>query len=353
MSLEPMSAKPSSRPQMPAGLPMDAHRFCVAPMMDCTDRHCRYLMRLMSRGTRLYTEMVTAAAIMRGNDPDRFLGFDPVEHPLALQLGGSDTRQLADAARLAAARGYSEINLNVGCPSDRVTSGRFGACLMAEPHLVADCVKSMRDAVDIPVTVKTRIGIDDMDSDAHLDAFIATVAAAGCETFIIHARKAWLQGLSPKQNREIPPLNYARVYKLKRTFSDLTIVLNGGLKTPAAALAALTGDDGTALDGVMLGRAPYEAPYMLAEVDPLFFGKTLAAPNRATVVEAYIAYAGTAISGHTRPHHVLRHIVGLFHGCANARQWRQAVSRVGQGDGELAGLVTIARRLDERLALAA
>jgi tRNA-dihydrouridine synthase A len=179
----------------------DSHRFCVAPMMDYTDRHCRYLMRLLSRRTRLYTEMVTSAALIRGKDPQRFLTFDDTEHPVALQLGGSDPAQLAQAARMAEDRGYDEVNLNVGCPSDRVTSGRFGACLMAEPALVADCVKAMLDAVGIPVTVKTRIGIDDLDSDQHLDAFIATVAGTGCETFIIHARKAWLQGLSPKENR--------------------------------------------------------------------------------------------------------------------------------------------------------
>ena len=329
------------------------HLFCVAPMMDCTDRHCRTLMRLLSRYTRLYTEMVTAAAIVRGTDPHRFLAFNPAEHPLALQLGGSDPAQLAQAARMAVSYGYDEINLNVGCPSDRVTSGRFGACLMAEPNLVADCVKAMRDAVSIPVTVKTRIGIDDMDSDAHLDAFITTVAAAGCDTFIIHARKAWLNGLSPKENREIPPLNYPRVHKLKRSFPQLRIILNGGLKTLDTAHAALRDTDGTVLDGAMLGRAPYDTPYMLAEVDRVFFGAATPAPRRHEVVAQYIDYAQQVIAAGLRPHHVLRHMIGLFHGCAKARSWRQTVARLGQDGGDLHELVTLARTLDERESLAA
>ena len=331
----------------------DTHLFCVAPMMDCTDRHCRYLMRLLSRHTRLYTEMVTAAAIVRGSDPQRFLAFDPAEQPLALQLGGSDPSQLAQAARLATQYGYDEINLNVGCPSDRVTSGRFGACLMAEPSLVADCVKAMRDAVSIPVTVKTRIGIDDMDSDTHLDAFITTVAAAGCDTFIIHARKAWLNGLSPKENREIPPLNYPRVHKLKRSFPQLRIILNGGLKTVDAAHAALTDADGTALDGAMLGRAPYDTPYMLAEVDSTLFASSTPMPRRSDVVERYVAYAQRTIAQGLRPHHVLRHMIGLFHGSANARRWRQTVARLGQEGGDLHELVTLAQTLDEHQAMAA
>jgi len=320
-------------------------------MMDCTDRHCRYLMRLLSRRALLYTEMVTAQALVRGSDPRRFLALHPSEHPVALQLGGSDPQQLATAARLGEAWGYDEINLNVGCPSDRVTSGRFGACLMAEPILVADCVRAMRDAVTIPVTVKTRIGIDDLDSAAHLDHFITTVAAAGCETFIIHARKAWLQGLSPKQNREIPPLNYERVYALKRSFPDLTIILNGGLKTPTTAFDAITRDG--RLDGAMLGRAPYDAPYILAEVDHLFFGDTAPAISRANAVTAYVAYAIRAIAEGARPHHVLRHMVGLFHGCANARTWRQTVARIGQSGSDPHELLELARSLEEGLSLAA
>jgi tRNA-dihydrouridine synthase A len=322
-------------------------------MMDYTDRHCRFLMRLLSRRTRLYTEMVTAAAIVRGNDPARFLAFHEAEQPLALQLGGSDPVQLATAARMAEDWGYDEINLNVGCPSDRVTSGRFGACLMAEPDLVATCVAAMRDAVKIPVTVKTRIGIDDMDSDAHLDAFIGTVAATGCDTFIIHARKAWLQGLSPKENREIPPLNYGRVHALKRSFPQLKLILNGGLKTPQSALASLKDEDGTTLDGVMLGRAPYDTPYMLAEIDGLFFGDPAPMPERAAVAEAYVAYALDAVKGHTRMHNVLRHIINLFHGCANARTWRQTVARIGQEASDPRPLIALARQLEEQRELAA
>ena len=331
----------------------DSYRFCIAPMMDCTDRHCRYLMRLLTRRARLYTEMITAAAIVRGGDPRRFLAFDPAEHPLALQLGGSDPGQLAEAARRAEAWGYDEINLNVGCPSDRVTSGRFGACLMAEPELVAACVRAMRDAVGIPVTVKTRIGIDDLDTDQHLDAFIAAVAAGGCDTFIIHARKAWLQGLSPKENREIPPLNYERVFKLKRSFPGLTFVLNGGLKTTTAALATLSADNGIVLDGVMLGRAPYDTPYMLAEVDRMFFGVMTPLPSRTAVVAAYVAYAHGAVAGGARPHHVLRHAVGLFHSCANARLWRQTVARLGQSGSDPEELIALAQRLEERQSIAA
>jgi tRNA-dihydrouridine synthase A len=322
-------------------------------MMDYTDRHCRYLMRLLSRHTRLYTEMVTSAATVRGTDPARFLAFDADEQPLALQLGGSDPVQLAKAARLAEAWGYNEINLNVGCPSDRVTSGRFGACLMAEPDLVADCVKAMRDAVALPVTVKTRIGIDDMDSEEHLDVFVRAVMAGGCDTFIIHARKAWLNGLSPKENREIPPLNYGRVFKLKRTFPSLKIVLNGGLKSLDTAFAALTAADGTQLDGVMLGRAPYDAPYMLADVDRLFFGEAAPAPARAAIAEAYVAYARKTIAAEVRPHHVLRHLVNLFHGCANARTWRQTVSRIGQAGTDPTELVALAHRLESARTLAA
>ena len=330
-----------------------SHAFNIAPMMDCTDRHCRYLMRLISRRARLYTEMVTSNALVRGRDPARFLAFDAAEQPLALQLGGSDPAQLKEAARMAEDRGFAEVNLNVGCPSDRVTSGRFGACLMAEPNLVAECVAAMGNAVRIPITVKTRIGIDDLDSDAHLDAFIATVAAAGCDTFIIHARKAWLQGLSPKQNREIPPLRYERVYALKRTFPQLRIVLNGGLKTCDAARRALTDTDGTALDGVMLGRVPYDEPYMLAEVDQLFFADQAPPASRALVTEAYIDYARRAIGGYVRPHHVLRHAVGLFHGRPNARLWRQTLTRLGQEGGNLEEINVLARTLEGQTALAA
>ena len=322
-------------------------------MMDYTDRHCRFLMRLLSRHTRLYTEMVTAAAIVRGANPTRFLAFNSAEQPVALQLGGSDPVQLAQAAGLAQTFGYDEINLNVGCPSDRVTSGRFGACLMAEPELVADCVKAMREAVTVPVTVKTRIGIDDMDSDEHLDIFIRIVSAAGCDTFVIHARKAWLQGLSPKENREIPPLNYGRVFKLKRTFPHLNFVLNGGLKSLPEASAALTAPDGTMLNGVMLGRAPYDTPYMLAEVDRVFFGDTAPIPGRAGIVTAYVDYAINTTASGVKSHHVLRHMVGLFHGCTNARLWRQTVARIGQNGTDPQELIALAQQLDRQQALAA
>ncbi len=322
-------------------------------MMDCTDRHCRYLMRLITRRALLYTEMVTSAAIVRGADPKRFLALDQSEHPVALQLGGSDPAQLATAARMAEDFGYDEVNLNVGCPSDRVTSGRFGACLMAEPQLVADCVRAMQDAVSVPVTVKTRIGIDDMDSEQHLDDFVGTVADAGCALFIIHARKAWLQGLSPKENREIPPLHYDRVHRLKRRFPALGIVLNGGLKTLPAALAALTDADGTQLDGAMLGRAPYDSPYMLADVDRTFFGDLAVPLPRAAVVDAYLDYAMPLIAAGARRHLVLRHLVGLFHGCAGARAWRQAVTRIGQEGGDPRSLETVAQRLGESRVLAA
>lgn len=334
-------------------LSVPPHRFCVAPMMDYTDRHCRFLLRLITRRALLYTEMVTAAAIVRGNDPNRFLAFHPAEHPVALQLGGSDPAQLAAAAALGSAYGYDEVNLNVGCPSDRVTSGRFGACLMAEPALVAACVRAMRDAVALPVTVKTRIGIDDMDSEQHLDDFVGTVAAAGCETFIIHARKAWLKGLSPKENREIPPLDYERVHRLKRRFPNLRIVLNGGLKTLAAAHAALADTEGGELDGAMLGRAPYDSPYMLAEVDRLFYGESAVSPPRAAVAAAYLDYAVPLIAKGARRHLILRHLVGLFHGCPGARAWRQAVTRIGQEGGEAQSLSAIAERLDSQGALAA
>jgi tRNA-dihydrouridine synthase A len=255
------------------------HRFAVAPMMDYTDRHCRRLLRLISQRTRLYTEMVTANAIVRGRDSDRFLAFHPAEPPLTL---------LVTAARRAQAIGYRELNLNVGCPSDRVTVGRFGACLMAEPELVATCVRAMADATGLPVTVKCRIGIDDQDTQRHLDLFVDTIAAAGCRTFIVHARKAWLKGLSPKENREIPPLDYGRVHALKRTFPDLTIILNGGLKTLAETIEAVAAREGPALDGAMLGRAVTDNPYILAEVDTQLFGDTLPPPSRTEIVAAYL-----------------------------------------------------------------
>ncbi len=292
----------------------------VAPMLDWTDRHYRYFIRLLSRHTLLYTEMVTTGAILRG-DRQRLLAHDPAEHPLALQLGGSDPAELTRCARIAADRGYDELNLNVGCPSDRVQSGRFGACLMAEPDLVAACVAAMRAATDLPVTVKTRIGIDERDSYQELADFVRRVAAGGCTVFIVHARKAWLSGLSPKENREIPPLRYEVVHRLKRDFPELTIVLNGGLTTLEQVTEQLR-----QVDGAMIGRAAYENPYLLAEVDRRFFGSSAPPPNRHQVVRALLPYleerlrAGTPLQCMTRP------ILGLFQGIPGARAWRRVLS---------------------------
>ena len=292
-------------------------RLSVAPMMDWTDRHERAFLRTISRRILLYTEMVTTGAILHG-DRDRFLGFDESEHPLALQLGGSEPADLATCAREGEARGYDEINLNLGCPSDRVQRGRFGACLMTEPALVADCVTAMIAAVAIPVTVKTRIGVDDQDSYEALQAFVATVAEAGCRTFTIHARKAWLSGLSPKQNREIPPLRYEVVYALKRDFPDLEIVLNGGVMTLDEAEGHLT-----QVDGVMIGRAAYQSPYMLAEADRRFFGGAAEPLSREAVVEAFLPYVERQLVRGVPLKCITRHMLGLFNGMPGARAWRR------------------------------
>ena len=292
----------------------------VAPMLDWTDRHCRYFLRLLSRHTLLYTEMVTTGAALHG-DRERLLAHDPAEHPLALQLGGSDPVELARCARIAADFGYDEVNLNVGCPSDRVQSGRFGACLMAEPDLVADCVAAMRAAVTLPVTVKTRVGIDDRDSYAELVDFVDRVASGGCEVFIIHARKAWLSGLSPKENREIPPLRHDVVYRLKRDFPSLTIILNGGL----TALDQIA-DSLQQVDGVMIGRAAYENPYLLADVDRRFFGSSAPPPSRQQVIRALLPYVETQLQRGTPLHCVTRHVLGLFQGIPGARAWRRYLS---------------------------
>lgn len=292
----------------------------VAPMLDWTDRHCRYFLRLLSRHTLLYTEMVTTGAALHG-DRERLLAHDPAEHPLALQLGGSDPAELARCARIAADFGYDEVNLNVGCPSDRVQSGRFGACLMAEPDLVADCVAAMRAAVVLPVTVKTRIGIDDRDSYAELVDFVDRVANGGCEVFIIHARKAWLSGLSPKENREIPPLRHDVVYRLKRDFPSLTIILNGGL----TALDQIA-DSLQQVDGVMIGRAAYENPYLLADVDRRFFGSSAPSPSRQQIIRALLPYVETQLQRGTPLHCMTRHVLGLFQGIPGARAWRRYLS---------------------------
>jgi tRNA-dihydrouridine synthase A len=304
-------------------------KFCVAPMMDWTDRHCRFFHRLLSRHARLYTEMVTAEAVLRG-DRDRLLAFSPAEHPVALQLAGCDPAALAEAAVVGEARGYDEINLNVGCPSERVQDGRFGACLMAEPELVARCVAAMRRQLKVPVTVKCRIGIDDQDSERDLDRFVSAVAGAGCQSFIVHARKAWLKGLSPKQNRELPPLNYARVYALKAAHPELEIIINGGIASLAEVEVHLQ-----RVDGVAVGRSAYQNPYLLASVDHQVFGEAKPPPPRRAVLEALLPYVEAHLAGGGRLNNVVRHILGLYHGQPRARAFRRQLSekapRAGAG----------------------
>lgn len=297
-----------------------AHRFCVAPMLDWSDRHCRYFHRLLSRHALLYSEMVTTGAILHGNR-QQHLQFNQEEHPVALQLGGSNPTDLAECAKIAADYGYDEINLNVGCPSDRVQNGRFGACLMAEPQLVADCVAAMRQAVSIPVTVKSRIGIDERDSYPELCHFIQTVADAGCETFIVHARKAWLSGLSPKQNRDIPPLRYDVVAQLKQDFPQLQIIINGGITALDDAQALLQ-----QVDGVMLGREIYHNPYLLAEVDGRFFADQQPLKTRQALILALLPYVEAQLKQGVRLNSITRHILGLFHGVNGARAWRRHLS---------------------------
>ncbi|RBW65802.1 tRNA dihydrouridine(20/20a) synthase DusA [Vibrionales bacterium C3R12] len=297
-----------------------ACRLSVAPMLDWTDRHCRYFHRLLSQQTLLYTEMVTTGAIIHGKGD--FLAYSEQEHPIALQLGGSNATDLATCAKLAQERGYDEVNLNVGCPSDRVQNGRFGACLMAEPQLVADCVAAMKDVVDIPVTVKTRIGIDAHDSYEFLTDFISTVSEkGGCEQFTIHARKAWLSGLSPKENREIPPLDYERAYQLKRDFPHLVLALNGGIKTLAESKEHLQH-----LDGVMIGREAYQSPYILAEVDQQIFGLDQPVKKRTQVVEEMLPYIEKELAAGASLGHITRHMLGLFQSMPGARQWRRYIS---------------------------
>lgn len=295
-------------------------RVSVAPMMEWTDRFCRYFLRLISHHTLLYTEMVNSGTIKYG-DRDYHLGFDEAEHPLALQLGGSDPMELALAANAATEYGYDEINLNCGCPSDRVQKGRFGACLMAEPDLVAECVRAMGDVTPLPVTVKSRIGIDDLDSYQHLLDFVGPVADAGCKTFIIHARKAWLQGLSPKQNREIPPLDYQRVYQLKKDFPNLEVIINGGIKTLDEVEEHLLH-----VDGVMIGREAYHNPYFLAEVDKRFYGDSHRVPSRVEVFERFIDFAAQHVENGLKLSHMTRHIMGLFHGMPGGRKFRRHLS---------------------------
>ncbi|MEZ9071324.1 tRNA dihydrouridine(20/20a) synthase DusA [Vibrio splendidus] len=297
-----------------------ANRLSVAPMLDWTDRHCRYFHRLLSQQTLLYTEMITTGAILHGKGD--FLEYNEQEHPLALQLGGSNPVDLAACAKLAGERGYDEINLNVGCPSDRVQNGRFGACLMAEPELVADCVSAMKEVIDIPITVKTRIGIDDQDSYEFLTKFVSTVSEkGGCEQFTIHARKAWLSGLSPKENREIPPLDYDRAYQIKKDFSDLVIAVNGGVTTLEQTKGHLQH-----LDGVMIGREAYHSPFILAEVDQQIFGLDTPIKKRSQVVEEMYPYIERELSNGASLGHISRHMLGLFQSMPGARQWRRYIS---------------------------
>ncbi|WP_127956859.1 tRNA dihydrouridine(20/20a) synthase DusA [Serratia microhaemolytica] len=314
-----------------------AHRFSVAPMLDWSDRHCRYFHRLLSKQALLYSEMVTTGAIIHGKGD--YLAYNEEEHPVALQLGGSDPSALAYCAKLAEQRGYDEINLNVGCPSDRVQNGLFGACLMGQARLVADCVKAMRDAVSIPVTVKTRIGIDHQDSYAFLCDFVATVAEhGGCDMFTIHARKAWLSGLSPKENREIPPLDYPRVYQLKRDFPTLTIAINGGIKTLAEAEQHLQ-----YVDGVMVGREAYQNPSLLAQVDNRIFSANQPIIDNIAVVEALYPYIERELAKGTYLSHITRHILGLFQGIPGARQWRRHLSEHAHKPG--ASVATVEQAL--------
>jgi tRNA-dihydrouridine synthase A len=302
-------------------------RFCVAPMMDWTDRHCRVFHRLLSRRARLYTEMLTSAAIVHG-DRARLLGFDRSEHPVALQLGGSDPRELAVAAKIGEDFGYDEINLNVGCPSDRVKEGRFGACLMAEPALVAACVEAMKRAVEIPVTVKCRIGIDEQDPEIALDLLAHGVVHAGADAVIVHARKAWLQGLSPKENRDIPPLDYDRVYRLKAAMREVPIIINGGIGSIAEAKAHLAH-----VDGVMLGRAAYQEPWRLLEVDPEIFGEAAPHATVKAAFEAMMPYVDAELSKGTRLHAIMRHFVGAYYGVPGARHFRRHLAEHGVKPG--------------------
>lgn len=299
---------------------MPNHLISIAPMMDWTDRHDRYFLRLIAPHVLLYTEMVTANAIIHG-DFQRFLEFHPLEHPVALQLGGSEPNKLVHSAKLGEQFGYDEINLNVGCPSDRVKSGRFGACLMREPSLVADCISAMNQAVKIPVTVKCRIGIDNNDSYEELTQFISTIANIGCKTFIIHARKAWLNGLSPKENREIPPLRYDVVRQIKQDFPHLTIIVNGGIKTLVDIEEHLK-----FVDGVMIGREAYTNPYFLTEIESKYFSSPEQVKTRHEIIEQFIPYIEEQLKNNIKLSNITRHILGLFQGQKGGRIWRRHLS---------------------------
>ncbi|MDT0501603.1 tRNA dihydrouridine(20/20a) synthase DusA [Halomonas sp. PAR7] len=320
----------------------EARRFSVAPMMEWTTRNYRAFARTLTRHALLYTEMVTTGAILHGSPRERFLGFDEVEHPLALQLGGSDPGALAECAAIAEAWGYDEVNLNVGCPSDRVQNNLIGACLMGHPQKVAAAVKAMREAVSIPVTVKCRIGIDDQDEDADLSRFIDTVADAGCDTFIVHARKAWLEGLSPKENRDVPPLNYPRVHRLKASRPELHIGINGGLKTLEACQEQLE-----FVDSVMVGREAYQNPWLLAGVDQALYGVPGPAASRHAAARALRPYIARRLAEGARLNHLTRHLLGLFQGQPGGRKFRRHLSENAHREG--AGLAVF----DDALGLVA
>ena len=325
---------------------MQQRRFNIAPMMEWTDRHCRFFHRLLTRRTLLYTEMLTTGAVLRG-DRARLLGFDAFEHPVALQLGGSDAAALSASARIAEDFGYDEINLNVGCPSDRVQEGRFGACLMVEPALVADCVAAMKAAVKIPVTVKCRIGIDEQDTETALEEITCAVKAGGADAVIVHARKAWLAGLSPKENREVPPLDYDRVYRLKAAHPNLPVILNGGVASVEQAAV-----HGVHVDGVMMGRAAYQEPWRLLAVDPLLFGEAAPFATQRAAVEALIPYVQRETARGTRLHSITRHMHGLFQGVPGARAFRRHLAteavKPGAGAHVLTDALTMVR--DDRAA---
>jgi tRNA-dihydrouridine synthase A len=310
---------------MKSGL-LNSRLFSVAPMMEWTDRHCRFFHRLLTRRALLYTEMLTTGAVLHG-DRTRLLRFDPAEHPLALQLGGSDPRALAKCARIGADAGFGEINLNVGCPSDRVQDGRFGACLMAEPVLVGDCVAAMKAAVPVPVTVKCRIGIDDQDTEQALETFAQAVEQAGADALIVHARKAWLKGLSPKENRELPPLDYERVYRLKTAHPRLTVVLNGGVGSVEEAFAHLE-----CVDGVMMGRAAYQEPWRLIAVDSLFFGEDTPVASPKEAAKMLVPYIERELAQGTRLHAITRHLHGLFRAVPGARAFRRHLAGAATTD---------------------
>jgi tRNA-dihydrouridine synthase A len=315
------------------------HRFCVAPMMEWTDRHCRFFHRLLTRRALLYTEMLTTGAVLHG-DRSRLLRFDPAEHPLALQLGGSDPQALAACARIGADAGFGEINLNAGCPSDRVQDGRFGACLMAEPRLVGDCVAAMKAVVAIPVTVKCRIGIDEQDPEPALEAFAQAIEQAGADALIVHARKAWLKGLSPKENREVPPLDYERVYRLKAAHPQLTVVLNGGVASVEDGLTHLE-----RVDGVMMGRAAYQEPWRLLAVDPLAFGEAADFTTPKQAAAALVPYIERELAQGTRLHAITRHLHGLFRAVPGARAFRRHLAGATATPGAGAELLAAALAL--------